>query len=75
MAEHLMGKTVEEVDHMSRKIIEGHIRTVLRNYSGEAIDTDRDAVATRIHSTAQQDLMNVGMEVRAFIMNRVHLKD
>ncbi len=69
-----MGKTDEEVDHMSRKIIEGHIRTALRNLSGKDIDKDRDAVATKIHTRAQQDLMNVGLEVRAFTMNRVHLK-
>ena len=73
-AEHLMGKTDEEIDHISRKIIEGHIRTVLRNFPWEIIDKDRDAVAARIQMSAQQDLMNVGLEVRAFTMNRVHLK-
>lgn len=73
-AEHLMGKTNEEIDHMSRKILEGHIRTVLRNFPRETIDKERDAVAVRIQMSAQQDLLNVGLDVRAFTLNRVHLK-
>ncbi len=74
VAEHLMGKTNEEIDHMSRKIIEGHIRTVLRGFPRETIDKERDAVAARIQMSAQQDLLNVGLDVRAFTLNRVHLK-
>ena len=74
-AEHIMGKTDEEIDHMSSRIIEGHVRTVLRKLSGDAIDVDREVVAAKIQAHAQQDLMNVGLEVRAFTLNRVHLKD
>ena len=73
-AEHLMGKTDEEIDHMSRRIIEGHIRTVLRNFPRDTIDKDRDAVAARIQMSVQQDLMNAGLDVRAFTLNRVHHK-
>ncbi len=73
-AEHLMGKTDDEIDHMSRKIIEGQIRTVLRDYPRETIDKERDAVAARIQMSAQQDLLNVGLDVRAFTLNRVHLE-
>ena len=73
-AEHLMGKPDGDIDHMSRRIIEGHIRTVLRDIPRETIDKERDAVAARIQMSAHQDLMNVGLDVRAFTLNRVHLR-
>ena len=34
----------------------------------------RDAVATKIQTIARQDLMNVGLEVRAFTINTVRLR-
>ena len=73
-AEHLLRKTKEEIEHISRKIIEGHIRTTLRNLPAETIDNDRDMVASKIQVRAEQDLINVGLEVRAFTMNSVDLR-
>lgn len=73
-AEHLMHKADEEINTIAQSTIEGCLRTIFRTSTYEELDVDRNAWATRIQMTAAQDLLNVGLEVRAFNIHDIDLR-
>lgn len=73
-AECLMGKTPEEVKRMVEVIIEGTFRSNATTMTPSGIDRNREAFGTKVHTIARNDLQQIGIEVRALAIIRVHLK-
>jgi flotillin len=67
-AEHLLHKTDAEINEIAMKTLEGHVRGVCATMTIEAINSDRDAISTKIQNMAAKDLMNMGIEIRSFVI-------
>jgi flotillin len=67
-AEHLLHKSDSEINEIALKTLEGHARGVCATLTVEEINSDRDTVATRIQNMAGNDLMNMGIEIRSFVI-------
>ncbi len=67
-AENLLGKTDNEINEIALKTLEGHVRGVCATLTVEEINSDRDAIATRILGMAGNDLKNMGIEIRSFVI-------
>lgn len=70
-AEHLLHKTNAEINEIAMKTLEGHVRGVCATMTIESINSDRDAIATKVQSFAHKDLMNMGIEIRSFVIKEI----
>jgi flotillin len=74
-AEHLLHKPDEEINMIASKTIEGHIRGVCASMRFEDIEVDRDAVVGKVMNIADKDLKNMGIEIRALMIEDVRAAD
>jgi len=62
----LLNKSSDEIDYVAQKSLEGHVRGVCATLTVEQINSDRDAVSSRILKVAVEDLKNMGLNVVSF---------
>ncbi len=67
-AEHLLHKTDSEINEIAMKTLEGHVRSVCATMTIEQINSDRDIISNKIQNMAAKDLMNMGIEIRSFVI-------
>ncbi|MFQ5911546.1 MAG: flotillin family protein, partial [Thermoplasmata archaeon] len=70
-AEHLLHKTNAEINEIALKTMEGHVRGICATLTIEEINSERDKVATQIQSLAANDLKNMGIEIRSFVIKEI----
>ncbi|MFO8050762.1 MAG: SPFH domain-containing protein [Thermoplasmatota archaeon] len=70
-SEQLLHKTDPEINEIAQKTLEGHVRGICATMTIEAINSDRDAVATHVQSQAAKDLRNMGIEIRSFVIKEI----
>ncbi len=70
-SEQLLHKTDKEINEIAQKTLEGHVRGICATMTIEAINSDRDAVATHVQSQAAKDLRNMGIEIRSFVIRDI----
>lgn len=70
-AEQLLHKTDKEINEIAQKTLEGHVRGICATMTIEAINSDRDAVASHVQSQAAKDLRNMGIEIRSFVIRDI----
>ena len=70
-AEQLLHKTDKEMNDIALKTLEGHTRGICANMTIEAINSDRDAVASSVQMQAAKDLRNMGIEIRSFVIKDI----
>lgn len=69
----LLQKTNEEIEYVSQKTLEGHVRGVCATLTVEQINADRQTVSEQILKVAVEDLKNMGLNVVSFTIR--DLKD
>ena len=69
----LLQKTAEEIEYVSQKTLEGHVRGVCATLTVEQINMDRAAISELILKVAVEDLKNMGLNVVSFTIR--DLKD
>jgi flotillin len=67
-AEHLLHKTDAAINEIAMKTLEGHVRGVCATLTIEEINSDRDTISARIQNMAGNDLMNMGIAIRSFVI-------
>lgn len=67
-AEHLLHKSDAEINEIAMKTLEGHVRGVCATMTIEEINSDRDKISLKIQNMAAKDLMNMGIEIRSFVV-------
>lgn len=72
--EHLLGKTGEDVKRITETLIEGHVRGIAATVPAEEIDLNREEVEKRFVTMARQDLLNIGIDIKAFAIVQVTRK-
>jgi len=70
-ASQLLHKRDEEVSAIALKTLEGHVRGICATLSIEQINSDRDRVATQVQGLAANDLRNIGLEIRSFVIKEI----
>lgn len=70
-AENLLGKTEGAVNEIALKTLEGHVRGVCATLTVEEVNSDRDAIASKILGMAGNDLRNMGIEIRSFVIKEI----
>ena len=70
-AEHLLHKTDAEINEIASSNLEAQIRSVFRNHTFDELDRDLEPMAAKLHAIARLDLLNMGIEIRAFIISEV----
>src|SRR3990170_969614 len=70
-AENLLGKTDMAVNEIALKTLEGHVRGVCATLTVEEVNSDRDAIASKILGMAGNDLKNMGIEIRSFVIKEI----
>ncbi|MCK5773008.1 MAG: hypothetical protein KAH57_04410 [Thermoplasmata archaeon] len=70
-SEQLLHKSNTEINEIAQKTLEGHVRGFCATMTIEAINSDRDAVASRVQSQAAKDLRNMGIEIRSFVIKEI----
>ncbi len=70
-AEHLLHKTDAEINEIAMKTLEGHVRGVCATMTVEDINSDRDTISMKIQNMAAKDLMNMGIEIRSFVIKEI----
>jgi flotillin len=70
-AENLLGKTEEAVNEIALKTLEGHVRGVCATLTVEEVNSDRDAIASKILGMAGNDLRNMGIDIRSFVIKEI----
>jgi len=70
-ASQLLHKSDIEINEIALKTLEGHVRGVCATLTIEQINTDRDALASRILTMAGEDLKNMGIEIRSFVIKEI----
>jgi len=70
-AEQLLHKTDHEINEIAQKTLEGHVRGICATMTIEAINSDRDAVASHVQSQAAKDLRNMSIEIRSFVIKEI----
>src|SRR5207249_2570395 len=58
----------ESVEWLS---LEGHVRGVCATLTVEEVNSDRDAIASKILGMAGNDLRNMGIEIRSFVIKEI----
>lgn len=67
-AEQLLHKSDNEINEIAMKTLEGHVRGVCATMTIEEINSDRDKISLKIQNMAAKDLMNMGIEIRSFVV-------
>jgi flotillin len=70
-AEHLLHKTNAEINEIALKTLEGHVRGVCATMTIESINSDRDTISSKILKMADNDLRNMGIEIRSFVIKEI----
>jgi flotillin len=70
-SEQLLHKADPEINEIAQKTLEGHVRGICATMTIEAINSERDEVATRVQNMAAKDLRNMGMEIRSFVIKEL----
>jgi len=70
-AENLLGKTEQAVNEIALKTLEGHVRGVCATLTVEEVNSDRDAIASKILGMAGNDLRNMGIDIRSFVIKEI----
>jgi flotillin len=70
-AEHLLHKSDNEINEIAMKTLEGHVRGVCATLTIEQINSDRDVIASKIQTMAGNDLKNMGIEIRSFVIKDI----
>src|SRR3972149_860930 len=70
-AENLLGKQDQEVNEIALKTLEGHARGICATLTVEQINSDRDSIASKIMGLAGNDLKNMGIEIRSFVIKEI----
>ena len=70
-AEHLLHKSDPEINEIAMKTLEGHVRGVCATMSIEAINSDRDMISSKIQTMAANDLSNMGIQIRSFVIKEI----
>jgi len=70
-AENLLGKPDQEVNEIALKTVEGHVRGICATLTVEQINSDRDSIASKIQGLAGNDLKNMGIEIRSFVIKEI----
>jgi flotillin len=58
-----LSKNIQEIHDAAQEIITGHIRGVCATLEVEQINSDRDALSSKIREVAVPDLANMGLEI------------
>jgi flotillin len=69
-AEHFLSKSQPERDHLIRLAVEGHLRGVIDQWSGEDLLSDPEQIATHVFQTTRADLNRMGLEMISFTLKR-----
>jgi flotillin len=72
--EHLLDKTAEDIKRMTEVMIEGHFRGIAATMTAEQIDRNRTEVEDKLRLMAWHDLLNIGIDIKAFAIIRVQQK-
>ncbi|MDO9536852.1 MAG: SPFH domain-containing protein [Thermoplasmata archaeon] len=70
-AEQLLHKSDGEINEIAMKTLEGHVRGVCATMTIEEINSDRDKISIKISNMAAKDLMNMGIEIRSFVIKEI----
>ena len=70
-AENLLGKRDEQIDEIALKTLEGTVRGVCATLTVEEVNSDRDQLQSKTQSLAGQDLQNMGIEIRSFVIKEI----
>ncbi len=70
-ASQLLHKRDEQIDEIALKTLEGHVRGICATLTIEQINSERDAVATQVQGLAANDLKNIGLEIRSFVIKEI----
>src|SRR5436309_3080414 len=70
-ASQLLHKRDEQINEIALKTLEGHVRSICATLSVEEVNSDRDAIATQIQGLAANDLKNMGLEIRSFVIKEI----
>src|SRR3989304_5219278 len=70
-ASQLLHKSDIEINEIALKTLEGHVRGVCATLTIEQINTDRDELASRTLTMAGEDLKNMGIEIRSFVIKEI----
>ena len=71
----LLRKTPIEIDYITQKTLEGHIRGVCATLPVLELHEDMEKAAICIGTTANQDLMSMGLNVVSFVIHNVSVTD
>src|SRR5437867_1582904 len=67
----LLHKSDQEINEIALKTLEGHVRGVCATLTIEQINSERDAMASKILTMAGEDLKNMGIEIRSFVIKEI----
>src|SRR5437867_5280509 len=67
----LLHKSDDEINEIALKTLEGHVRGVCATLTIEQVNSDRDAIASKILTMAGEDLKNMGIEIRSFVIKEI----
>ncbi|HEV8594306.1 MAG TPA: SPFH domain-containing protein, partial [Thermoplasmata archaeon] len=70
-AAQLLHKRDPEINEIALKTLEGHVRGICATLTIEQINSERDAIASQIQGLAANDLKNIGMEIRSFVIKEI----
>jgi flotillin len=70
-ASQLLHKKDVQIDEIALKTLEGHVRGICATLSIEQINSERDAVASQVQGLAANDLKNIGLEIRSFVIKEI----
>ncbi|MBI4416767.1 MAG: hypothetical protein HY557_07280 [Euryarchaeota archaeon] len=70
-ATQLLHKRDPEINEIALKTLEGHVRGICATLTIEQINSERDAIASQIQGLAANDLKNIGMEIRSFVIKEI----
>src|SRR5207249_741256 len=67
----LLHKSDVEINEIALKTLEGHVRGVCATLTIEQVNSDRDIIASKILTMAGEDLKNMGIEIRSFVIKEI----
>src|SRR3989442_15891014 len=67
----LLHKSDTEINEIALKTLEGHVRGVCATLTIEQINSERDIIASKILTMAGEDLKNMGIEIRSFVIKEI----
>src|SRR3989449_4228507 len=67
----LLHKSDVEINEIALKTLEGHVRGVCATLTIEQVNSDRDAIASKILTMAGGDLKKLGIQIRSFVVQEI----